>query len=220
MKHVSGIASMLLTIMVALSGYSATLEIENVTITSPYGDTSYTVNNDELNICLDVWYIPGAGPIIKEITTNGESGIIHLTETIHIGSPAAGAGVAIHDWHEQLMVEDVSGAWVPSPDGDGLWWGNYTNDGAFPIVVEDLQAQITIDEPSDAVNIIFSEPLVYCNTVTIKKDILVPAGPRSFCYPPVSSYTFAIYEWPTTIPEPSMMVMVGFGLLALRFRRK
>ena len=199
--------------LLSLSSHAATLEVLDVDITSPYeDDVAYQIDGNEVTIEMDVWYEEGAEPIFKEFSTNGKSGIIHLTEIIHVQGD-----IPLTDWHEQLYMKKCD-EWVVSSDNDGLWWGNSTsshdgNDGDFPVV--EPEAEVVINEDQDMVNVFFVNPVEGGFDIRIEKDILVPYECRA--------YQFAIAEWPTAdppIPEPSMAIVLLTGLLTRRLRRK
>jgi len=153
---------------------------------------------------MDAAWDPNGGPIIKVFSTDGKAGIITLTETIHNSGT-----VAWTDWHEQLLVPGESGTgWVPSPDTDNLWWGDGNNPGNEPNT--NPPSTWDVDHPNDVMSFWFpATPVHPSQFLVITKDILVPEGMT----------TFAIAEWPT-VPEPSVMVLAGFGVLALLKRRK
>ena len=176
-----------------------------VTIDNPYGDSFVQISADgTVNIELDAYFDPYGPPILKIFTTNGQPGIITLTETIHNSGT-----VPWTDWHEQLLVPGADGTgWVPSPDTDNLRWGDGNNPGNAPNT--NPPSTWAVDHPNDVMSFWFpTTPVFPSQFLVITKEILVPEGMT----------TFAIAEWPT-VPEPSMMLLAGFGLLALLKRRK
>ena len=176
-----------------------------VTGVSMGGHGSAVINADgSVDISMDAAWDPSAGPIIQIFGTDGQPGIIHLTETIHNSGT-----VPWTDWHEQLLVRDADGTgWVPSPDTDNLWWGDGFNAGNAPNT--NPPSTWAVDHPNDVMSFWFpTTPVFPSQFLVITKEILVPEGMT----------TFAIAEWPT-VPEPSIMVLAGFGVLALLKRRK
>ena len=177
-----------------------------VTGVSMGGHGTAQINADgSVDINMDAAYDPSGGPIIKIFSTDGQPGTITLTETIHNSGT-----VPWTDWHEQLLVPGADGTgWVPSPDTDNLWWGDPNVNGGQQ-AHSNPPSTVQIDHPSDVIEFYFpTTPVFPSQTLTITKDILVPEGMT----------TFAIAEWPT-VPEPSIMVLAGFGVLALLKRRK
>ena len=188
------LTALLLALMPVFSAFSV---ITDFGVTSPYGTPSHGFNGDTAFVELgDVWWDPNMPPIWKIFNTDGVGGIIHLTETFHVAGT-----VPFTDWDEQLMVLDATGAWVPSPETDGLiWTGGHSNP----------PGTVTIDQPNDIIVIAWQPGLPPSTNVTIQKDIFVPDGLR----------TFAVAQWPT-VPEPSLLSISGmavFGILMYRRR--
>jgi len=157
-----------------------------------------------VTIEMDAAYDPTGDPIIKIFSTDGQPGIITLTESIHNSGT-----VPWTDWHEQLLVKSADGTgWVPSPDTDNLWWGDGINAGKAPST--NPPGTWAVDHPNDVMTLWFPKtPVFPSQKLIITKEILIPEGMT----------TFAIAEWPT-VPEPSVMLLAGFGVLALLKRRK
>jgi len=202
MRWFAVLAVATLALLMAVPGLAA---VTGVTIDNPTGLPADAVitGPDSVEITIDTFYDPDAPPIIKVFELDGVGGIIHLVENIHVGG-----GTPWTDWHEQLLVPDGAGGWMVSPDSDNLWWGDPTRNDGEP-ATSNPPSNIGIDHPSDLIGFWFDCPLVPSSFITITKDILVPEGMQ----------TFAIAEWPT-VPEPSLMVVFGVGLLALLKRSK
>jgi len=209
MKVLQVTATIMMILFFGPGAEAATLEVTDLVIESPYEDNvGYEIDGHEVLIEMTVQYDPAAEPIFKRFTTNGNSGIIHLTEIIHVEGD-----IPLTDWHEQLYTSEC-GEWEVSSDDDGLWWGNPNspngdNDGEFPVV--DPPAHVEIDEDEDMVSVYFIEPVEAGFDIRIEKDILVPYECRE--------YEFAVVEWPTAVPEPSLM-LVAAGIMATRLRRR
>ena len=174
-----------------------------VTGVSVGGATIGVISADgSVSLEFDAFWDPNGEPIIKVFTTDGLAGVVTLTETIHNSGT-----VAWTDWHEQLLVRDSAGTgWLPSPETDNLWWGDGVNPGNAG--QSNPPGTVSVDHPNDIISFWFP-PVLPSQYLVITKDILIPAGMQ----------TFAIAEWPT-VPEPSVMVLAGFGVLALLKRRK
>ena len=199
MKWFSGFGIAVLAVMLAGPSFALVTDVLIDPSNAGYGEI---VGPNMVEIFLDIGYDPDAGPVKKVFNTDGMGGIITLVENIHVGP-----GPCWTDWHEQLMVLNAAGDWVVSPDTDNLWWGNGVN-GGDP-ATSNPPADIQLDHPRDLLAFYWVCPLPPSTNITITKDILVPEGMQ----------TFAVWQWPT-IPEPSVMLLAGLGLLALLKRRK
>jgi hypothetical protein len=182
------LTAFLFTLLAAFSAFPVLIGFD---VTSPYGTPGHQFTGDTAIAELgDVWWSPTAPPIWKIFTTDGTGGTIHLSETFRVSGD-----VPFTDWDEQLMVQDGTGGWVPSPETDGLiWLGGQSNP----------PGTVTIDEPNDIIVIKWQPPLPPGTNVLIQKDIFVPEGIR----------TFAVAQWPT-VPEPSMYAFGGIALLGM-----
>ena len=176
-----------------------------VTGVSMGGAGSAVVNADgSVTIEMDAYWDPNGEPIIKIFNTDGQAGTVTLTETIHNSGSMPWV-----DWHEQLLVpgDGTSSGWVPSPDTDDLWWGDPSRNSGQQ-AHSNPPGNVDIDHPTDVISFWFP-PVANSQFLVITKDILIPEGMTQF----------AIAEWPT-VPEPSVMLLAGFGVLALLKRRK
>ena len=218
-----------------ISSFGSTLY--NVTVVSPYDDNPTVVidgSNVTIEMNADYKTYLGSLPVTKVFNTSGEGMTITLTEIItRTGTPISTGGETftlplyqvnslystatetytlidtfsrpITDWHEQLyvLVDDV--ILEVSPPDDGLYWGN--------VDISDSGAIISVDPTQDLVEFILSGPMGLGDSITITKEIVVPAG----------IYDFVIGEWPTheNIPEPSIAaVLILLGSMRLRCKKR
>jgi hypothetical protein len=201
MKNLVSGAVLLTSLILSFGVFGATVEVLDVQVDSPYSyDISDSITADSVEIIFWVDFDSQADKIWKYFYLNGVEGVVHLREIIYVVG-----GIDITDWHEELWVyKTKTRSWVPSPNDDGIWWGDGNNGGAAPQITPG--AQVVIDHPNDAVDIYFTKPQSEGQIIIIEKDILVPA----------CETLFAIVQWPT-VPEPSITLI---ALAALPFIRR
>lgn len=96
------------------------------------------------------------------------------------------------------MVPNPLGGWMESPEDDGLSWAVVSL--SYPV-----GTSVGLGNDGELATVWWGDPLPPGTAIEIVKHIDVPAGMEAF----------AIMEWPTVVPEPSVMVLVGLGLLGL-----
>jgi hypothetical protein len=110
------------------------------------------------------------------------------------------------DWHEDVMGIDASGA--PNP---GWTWANPA------VLVNGLPAPgLTVTGVGTNSLSFFFNPVAPGSVINIRKDLVYTGLPGA-----TFIGTLAVHEWPTGVPEPGTLAILGMGAaFAVRHRRR
>ena len=109
---------------------------------------------------------------------------------------------SIDGWYAILMVPDGDGGWTPSGNYDDLWWSCRADVTPWPVVAPQAALVEAINRPDDVMRISWDPSLPNGTQIAINEWVTVPAGMT----------TFAIFEFPTAVPEPASLGLLGVGL--------